>query len=66
MFDAEDEDTTYFATSHENTSHPADLNLKQHHREELKCGFLILVTCLKKEFQLTTTVELCYGAMRGN
>jgi len=50
----------YFATSHEDTSHPADLNLKQHRREDLKCGFLILVACLK-EFHLTTTVELVQG-----
>jgi len=25
----------YFATSHEDTSHPADLNFKQHRREDL-------------------------------
>ena len=55
----------YFATSHENTSHPADLNLKQHRREEPKCGFMILVTCLKKEFHLTTTAELCCSVMQG-
>jgi hypothetical protein len=46
-------------------SQPADLNFMQHRREDFKCGFLFLVTCLKKEFHLTTTVEIYCSIVQG-